>query len=169
MKRPIHRTTSLLVVLVLFAGSGCTERLTGPDQPAATDHLDAFVVTEAAGNAALTPVPAALDRVRLEGELSATSTDPLASGKAKYEARTDRNRSRFSTEVEDVSVDGEGEVVVSRDGTELMRATISIVNGFGDLNMSSRRDDIPEMLSGDLVEVYNADGVLILSGTLATK
>ncbi len=171
-----HRSpffTSLFVLFALLVATGCTDRLTGVEPPEATDGVDAFVVSQSAASTALAQSPAHVagneDRVRLEGRLSATDADPLASGKAKFESRLDRDRSRFSTEVEDVSVDGDGEVVVSRDGVELLRATIMLTNGFGDLNLDSRRDDIPAMLAGDLVEVLNADGVLLLSAALALK
>ena len=168
-----HRTPLLapLFVLLTFLVAGCADHLTGTEQTSAAGDVDAFVVSQSAASTirAQAPVSGAAERVRLEVGLNATDADPLASGKAKFESRSGGTRSRFSTEVEDVSVDGDGEVVVSRDGVELLRATIMVAGGFGDLNLDSRRDDVPAMLEGDLVEVFNADGVLILSAALVPK
>ncbi len=169
-----HRTpllAPLFVLLTFLVATGCADHLTGTERTSAAGDVDAFVVSQSAASTvrAQAPVSGAAERVRLEAKLNATDADPLASGKGKFESRTDRDRSRFSTEVEDVSVDGDGEVVVSRDGVELLRATIMVAGGFGDLNLDSRRDDVPAMLEGDLVEVFNADGVLILSATLVPK
>ncbi|WP_457652693.1 hypothetical protein [Rhodocaloribacter sp.] len=173
MKHRTHPLAPLFVLLTFLVATGCADHLTGTERTSAAGDVDAFVVSQSAAKAALAQAPVHVsgndNRVRLEVGLNATDADPLASGKAKFESRTDRDRSRFSTEVEDVSLDGDGEVVVSRDGVEVLRATIMIANGFGDLNMDSRRDDVPAMLEGDLVEVFNADGVLILSATLVPK
>ncbi len=169
-----HRTHPLalpFVLLTLLAATGCADPLTGPERGADAATVDAFVVSQSAVSTvtAQAPVSGAAERVRLEARLNATDADPLASGKGKYEARTDRARARFSAEVEDVSGDGSGEVVVSRDGVELLREVIEIVGGSADLNLDSRRDVIPTMLEGDLVEVFNADGALILSAVLLPK
>ncbi len=99
---------------------------------------------------------------KLEVRLASTDADPLASGKAKFEMRPDRIR--FSTEVEDVESAGEIRVVAG--GNDM--GTIAIVDGFADLNLDSRDGDkVPVLEAGDLVEVFNTNGnVLILSGTL---
>jgi hypothetical protein len=171
MKHRTHPLVLPFVLLALLAATGCADHLVGAEQAAGAGEVDAFVVSQSAASAALAqaPVSGAAERVRLEAKLNATDADPLASGKGKYESRTGGARSRFSTEVEDVSVDGSGEVVVSRAGVEVLREVIEIAGGFGDLNLDSRRDVIPTMLEGDLVEVFNADGVLILSAVLIPK
>ena len=99
---------------------------------------------------------------KLEVRLASTGTDPLASGKAKFEMRPDRVR--FSTEVEDVG--SATEIQVFAAGIDL--GTLPIVDGGADLNVDSRDGDtVPVLSAGDLVEVFNTTGnVLILSGNL---
>ncbi len=140
-----YLTCALLCCCVLL-GTGCTDQLAGP---AASD----VTVAGKAGE------------VKLEGRLRATFADPLASGKAKFEMRSDRTR--FSTEVQDVSTAGRGTVHLSRGGAVMLHEAITIALGFGDLNRDTRDGDaVPELAAGDLVEVFNADGALILSGLL---
>ncbi len=99
------------------------------------------------------------DETRLEGRLSATGPEPLASGKAKFRRRG--NRVRFSTEVEDVMNATRIEVVAG--GVSV--GTIGISNGFADLNISG--SSVPALQSGDRVEVFDAStNALILSGTI---
>ena len=102
-------------------------------------------------------------RTRLESRLTATSAEPLDSGKAKFEMRDDRVR--FSTEVEDVAVAQQIEVVVA--GMSLGTVAIDALGG-ADLNLDSRDGDtVPVLQDGDLVEVFDTNGnILILSGTL---
>lgn len=102
-------------------------------------------------------------RTRLESRLTATSAEPLASGKAKFEMRDDRVR--FSTEVQDVAVAQQIEVVVA--GMSLGTVAIDALGG-ADLNLDSRDGDtVPVLQDGDLVEVFDTNGnILILSGTL---
>lgn len=161
------RLLSLLALAgFLVVGTGCTDELVGGTEASLTsaDALMAHSLNVEAPRSAA----AAGERTRLLARLAATDADPLASGKTKFESRPDRTR--FSTEVEDVSADGAGEVVVSRDGVEILRAGLDIAGGFGDLNMDSRRgDDVPDMMEGDLVELFGADGALLMSGTLAAR
>ena len=100
---------------------------------------------------------------KLRVRLTATDADPLASGSAKWEMRPDRVR--FSTEVEDVASADEIRVVAG--GNDM--GTLAIVGGFADLNLDSRDGDtVPVLSLGDLVEVFNTNGnVLILSGNLS--
>ena len=101
---------------------------------------------------------------RLEVNLTSTSADPLASGKAKFEERSDRTR--FSTEAEDVTASGP--LTVKVNGS--MVGSMNVVAGVGDLNLDTRDgQSVPAMNVGDTVEVFDAAGVLILSGTLGLK
>ncbi|MFQ5804251.1 MAG: hypothetical protein ACE5JQ_15280 [Candidatus Methylomirabilales bacterium] len=125
----------------------------------------AVVLTLAAG----TISPAWAQEVRLEAELIATNADPLASGKAKFESRADRTR--FSTEAQDVSTDRMGLVTVTRPGVGIIQSNnITIAGGVGDLNLDTRDGDIVvAMQTGDTVQVFDSAGNLILTGTLAPK
>ena len=101
----------------------------------------------------------------LEARLTSTSADPLASGKAKFEQRSDRTR--FSAEVEDISTDGTGFTVTVNGSTV---GTLNVVGGIGDLNLDTRDGQtVPDMSAGDTVEVTGPDGTLILTGTLQPK
>ena len=139
--------------LVVF--SGCADDAFGPADAASDPLVSAD--QQAAPDA---------EAVRLEARLQATAADPLASGTAKFERR-DNGRRKFSTEVEDVSVDGTGQVRVYRNGQAYFSAPIQITNGFGDLNLDTLNgQQVPGMRAGDGVGVFNADGVLILRGRL---
>lgn len=115
--------------------------------------------TRGGGNAAQT-------NVKLEGLLTASTNAPLASGKATYEARSDRTK--LSVEVEDlhnvqsVQVRVNGAVV----GTARVNAP-----GTADLNLDSRLGAIvPKLSAGALVQVYNAaTGQLLVSGSLRSR
>ncbi len=101
---------------------------------------------------------------RLEVRLDATAADPLASGTAKFEMRDDRTR--LSVEVQDVASSGPLDVKVN--GSSV--GSITLVAGGGDLNLDSRDGDtVPSLSSGALVEVFDAGGTKILSGTLVPK
>lgn len=103
------------------------------------------------------------DDDRMEVRLSAETVDARASGKAKYEV--DGSRKKFSTEVEDVSVDGDGEVIVYRGAAVIFQGAIRIQDGVGDLNRDTEDGHtVPSMREDDRVEVYNANGALILTG-----
>ncbi len=103
------------------------------------------------------------DEARMEAGLAAEAVNALASGKAKYEV--DGSRQKFSTEVEDVSVDGNGQVIVYRGAELIFEGAIRIQNGIGDLNRDTENGNtIPAIQAGDRVEVSNSDGVLILTG-----
>jgi hypothetical protein len=113
-------------------------------------------------------------QTKLIAELTATNADPLASGKTKWEERFDGavlERRRTSTEVEDVATTGDHEVRVTRNGTPVATMTVAVdALGFGDLNLDSRDGDTVEVLAeGDLVEVLNPTGEVILTGTLELK
>lgn len=98
---------------------------------------------------------------KLEVRLDSATTP--ASGKAKFESRSDRVR--FSTEVEDMSSDGFGTVLVLHEGTVILDQPVEIVAGVGDLNLDSRDGDaVPNIVQGDVVQVFFG-GELILTGT----
>lgn len=107
------------------------------------------------------PSPA---EVRLEGRLQGSAASEKASGKAKWEQRSGRRK--FSVEVEDVSSKGKHTVDVN--GKTV--GYVTITGGFGDLNLDSRLGHtVPALKSGDLVDVTDSDGVLILSGSLQPR
>ncbi len=117
------------------------------------------------------------NRTKLEARLHSTCTDPLASGKTKWEQRFEVNettleRQRTSTEVEDVSTIGAHEILLN--GVSTTPATFVEVDalGFGDLNLDSRDgDDVLDinMAIGDSIEVLNPDGIVILVGEIVDK
>lgn len=112
------------------------------------------------------------ERTKLEVRMTATDADPLASGKTKWEQRLNEDltleRQRTSTEVEDVSTSGLHEVLVNGLSVDMFVEVDAL--GFGDLNLDSRDDDtVIDMAEGDLIEVANPDGDVILSGTLQVK
>lgn len=114
------------------------------------------------------------ERIKLEGRLSATSADPLASGKAKWEQRLENatlERRRISVEVEDLSTTGAHAVRIFRNGGLVAEVTVSVdALGFGDFNADTRDGDTVAVLqAGDTVRVFNPGDVLILEGTLQPK
>jgi hypothetical protein len=137
-------------LLALFA-AGCSEK----------DQVSPAGPGPSAGNTVAKAVDIPVGSGRIEARLHASSADPLASGHATWERRPDRVK--FSTEVEDVSTSGAHEVRVNRRTVGF----VTVNQGFGDLNLDSRRGDkVPQMQSGDQVDVYNPAGTLILSGTM---
>ncbi len=106
------------------------------------------------------------NRTKLETRLSSTAEgEPLASGKAKFEKRSDRIR--LSVQVEDVVAAEEVEVFV--DGASIGTVAIDAAGG-ADINLDSRDgDDVPVLEAGDLVEVRTSGGTVILSGMLHEK
>lgn len=110
--------------------------------------------------AAGTEIPT--EDILLEGALTATAADPLASGTARWESRPDRIT--FTCEVEDVTTSGSHEVRVNG----VVVGFVNVVAGLGDLNMDSRNgDSVPTMNAGDRVQVRNPSGRTILRGRLA--
>lgn len=114
--------------------------------------------------------------VKAEIRLQSNSVDPLASGKAKSEQRTSPTRIRFAVQVEDVSAAGPHSVRITRSGTEIANSPVIVTAdalGLGEVELNTQDSPpgtlIPEAVAGDLVEVFNPDGVLILSGTLCPK
>ncbi len=151
---------ALLFGAILFAG--CQESVVGPDSLDGANGSDALLTIESA------PAAASLGGdVILEANLSSTQADPLASGTARWEMRAD-GRLKFSTEVEDVSIDGNGRVIVTRAGSGVvLRGTINIAGGLGDFNIDTDNgQSVPVMQSGDRVTVRNAERQLILRGRL---
>ncbi|MEK9135861.1 MAG: hypothetical protein AAB393_01955 [Bacteroidota bacterium] len=138
-----------LVALLLAGCSGNSSSPTGPDS------MGGLTMTKSGGT-----IDAA-QRTFLRGRLAATPADPLASGNAKWENRA--GRMKFSTEVEDVRTNGAHEVKVNGS-----RVGFVVVNlGLGDLNLDSKLGHrVPAMQSGDVVDVFNTAGTLILTGTV---
>lgn len=109
---------------------------------------------------------------KFEARLQATAADPLASGKAKGEQRTDRTR--FSVEVEDVSSTGAHTVRITRDGTPIADSPVSLdvaTLGTGQLELNTQDGavNVPVVQAGDIVEVVNPNGDVILSAMLVSK
>ena len=100
--------------------------------------------------------------VRLEVDLTGST---LASGDAKFEDRLDRNRQKFSVEVED----GPANTTVRIEAGGMTFFLGLDGAGFGDLNLDTDLGDtVPSLSSGDLVQVFT-NGTSILSGVLAPK
>ncbi len=113
------------------------------------------------------PVFAGGNRTKLETRLTSTAEgEQLASGKAKFEMRS--NRIRLSVEIEDFVATEAVEVFAN--GASIGMAAIDAAGG-ADINLDSRDgDSVPILEAGDLIEVRaTSDGALILSGTLAPK
>jgi hypothetical protein len=108
---------------------------------------------------------ATAQRIRLEGRLFAAGHEVLASGKAQFEQRG--TQFRFSTEAEDLLVTKE--IFVFVEGILMGSAPVNSL-GIVDLNISGSTKSIrPLMQPGDLVEVFDQDGALILDGILSSK
>lgn len=183
MKRySAHLLTFASLILCLLISTGCSEQLVGSnDAPAVmsdqgTDNSssDDFGSDDSSSDDSSSDDSSSDDsgsddgntnaETKIEASLTSTSADPLASGNAKFEVRSDRVK--FSTEVEDVSTNGLGSVQVLRGTQVILRSSISISLGFGDLNLDSRLGDtVPTMSLGDQVSVFDAAGTMILSGT----
>ena len=109
---------------------------------------------------------------KVEKRLQPTAIDPLASGNAKGEQRTDRTR--FSVEVEDVSTAGTHAVRITRNATPIANSPVSLdVTTLGagqlELNTQDGATGVPVVQAGDLVEVLDSNGDVILSATLVSK
>lgn len=125
------------------------------------------------------PVKAA-DELRLRAILSDPVVDPFSLNVADFRQRPDHNR--FSVEVHQVAVMGTGKVIVKRDAgvtlpvVIILEAPIAIGidplrgMGTGILKLDSRLGDgLPLMKVGDVVDVFDATGQLIRSGTLKVR
>lgn len=101
-------------------------------------------------------------RTEFQANLTATSAEPLASGKAKFERRG--TRLKFSTEVEDLAHTSTIRVTVNGK----VVGTAPVVLGAADLNLDTLNGQtVPSMGAGATVRVFNATtGTLILSGQL---
>lgn len=101
------------------------------------------------------------DRTRLEATLVGTSSTPAASGKARWEQRSDRTR--FKLEVENTTTSGQHAVKVN--GVAV--TTVSVSDGKGEIELDSRHGHIiPTMQAGDRVAVFSPEGVVIAEGVL---
>lgn len=106
-------------------------------------------------------VDAADDRTKLEAELINQSTGK-DDGKAKFEQRPDRVT--LSVEIEDQKSNSSFTIKV--DGKNLGGFTTD-GSGFADINMDSRDgDNIPSVTSGSMVEVFDSNGIVVLSGKM---
>ena len=116
---------------------------------------------------------------RIRAFLSTPVVDPFRLNVADFRQRSDRTR--FKADVHNVAELGVGRVVVTRGSGGLLpaivlEAPIAIVldplrgTGVGRLEMDSRLGDlVPVMAVGDTVEVWNALGELIRTGTLGRR
>ena len=121
----------------------------------------------------------AAEEIRLRAILSDPVADPFALNVTDFRQRADRIR--FSTEVHNVVELGTGKVIVKRDigmtsPEVILEAPIAIGIdplrgvGTGTLNLDSRLgDNVPFMIAGDLIEVWDAAGQQIRSGTLKQR
>lgn len=101
--------------------------------------------------------------VRLRAEFTATAAGRPADGHADW--RREPGRTRLSVEVEDVTRDGTGRVVISRGTTVVFSRAITIAGGFSDLNLDSRNGNaVPALRAGDVVRIQDSAGTLILVG-----
>lgn len=145
----------ITATMVSFIVIGCSQNETS--SPVASGTGDATV-------ALAQQAPSDAFQIRLQAKLKASKENPLASGTAKWEKRT--RRLRFSVEVEDVKSSGKHEVRV---GGEMVGA-VTVKDGLGDLNLDTEFGSrVPQMKSGQRVEVFNPSGVLILTGTLSVQ
>lgn len=130
-----------------------------PASAALDEAIGAVALAARAGNASQTSV-------KLEGALTASSVVPLASGKATYEARSDRTK--LSVEVEDLR--NVQNVQVRVNGAVVGTARVNAL-GTADLNLDSRLGAaVPKLSAGALVQVYNAaTGQLLVSGSLRSR
>ncbi len=116
---------------------------------------------------------------RFRAFISTPVVDPFPLNVADFRQRS--NGTRFSAEVHNAAELGTGRVIVKRTSGALppaivLEAPIAIVldpmrgTGVGHLQMDSRLGDlVPVMAAGDTVEVWNALGQLIRTGTLGDR
>ena len=122
----------------------------------------------------------AAEEIRLRANLSDPVIDPFSLNIAEFRQRPDHNR--FRVEVHQLAEIGTGKVIVKRDAgvtlpvVIILEAPIAIGvdplrgMGTGILSLDSRLgDDVPLMIVGDLVDVHDATGQLIRSGTLKER
>ncbi len=124
-------------------------------------------------------VASAGGETRLRAFLSTPDVDPFRLNVADFRQRS--NRTRFNAEVHNVAKLGTGRVIVTRSSGALLpaivlEAPIAIVldplrgTGVGHLEMDSRLGDlVPALAVGDTVEVWNALGELIRTGTVEDR
>lgn len=116
----------------------------------------AFVISAAASD----------DDLRLRAELEPPKEWGKAEGDAEWRKDSD-GRLRFRVDVEDVREDGDGTVLVKRDGVVVFHAKIKIDDGQGRLELDS--DDyekVPKLEKDDEVIVKDEDEEKVLTGTL---
>jgi hypothetical protein len=103
--------------------------------------------------------------IRLRADLNPTAAGGMADGHADWRSRGGRRQ--FSIEVEDVQRDGVGRARVVRAGTVVWTRSITISGGFADLNLDTQNGQaVPSLQAGDVVQVRDSSGTLILRGTL---
>lgn len=110
------------------------------------------------------PEGAWAQRIRLEARLVGTAASPLASGRARFELRSDRIR--FTTQVEDTVAGTPLAVVLTRGNQSVVVGTVTTnILGQADLNLDSRLGHrVPIMQRGDIVRVLAPNGVVLLAG-----
>ncbi len=107
----------------------------------------------------------AAQRVELRARLVRAGAEPVASGNARYEQRSDRIR--FSAEAEDLRTTTRINVFVNR---AFVGSAATNAFGTADLNLDSRDGQkVPRMADGDTVTVFDQNGALILRGVLRSR
>lgn len=95
--------------------------------------------------------------------LSASTSYPKAKGNASY--KTKGSKHEFEAEVEHVKKLIGQTVSFSVNGTQIATATVDSL-GAAKLELSSELGDtVPNIQTGDLIEVKDASGVVIVSGS----
>lgn len=118
------------------------------------------------GTGLAAPKPAAADDeqrtlIRLAPQTMINGVTPK--GKAVYRVRPSRNRTKFKVQIEKIAAPNGSTFGVVVDGAPV--GTITIALGTGELELSSNDGDVvPAIVSGSVVQVFDANNVLILSG-----
>jgi hypothetical protein len=107
------------------------------------------------------PLPAFADTVTLVTHLEATDAEPDATGVASFEE--DDVHRVFRVEVNHISSTDTVFVLVNG---ELVDEIDLDAHGSGQLVLSSYHTDVPELSDGDDVQIVDADGTILLEGTL---
>jgi hypothetical protein len=121
-----------------------------------------LVVGVAASLLLALPLPAFADTVSLSAGLVGTDAEPDASGSAFF--LEDEHHRVFGVEVSDIVSTDTVFVLVNGEFVEEIDLD---AHGSGHVVLSSYHTDVPGLSDGDEVEIVDADGNLLLVGTLA--
>jgi hypothetical protein len=148
--------------------TGCSEQPFGPeamggDAPAGS-ALTPSAVTGPDDPTAAGPSAAP---IRLQSDLTATSSAPTAGGSAEFVAFTGSAERRFRVEVKGATTYKVVTVVVTRSGEVVFAQKLELDNGHGVIDLrTSDKEEVPAFRTGDEVQVRNLDGKVILFGAL---